>query len=69
MMVIKSQIDVSTAELRTFNRVMVLGTHEHRVGLKILLYFSNLFVHGSFFSLRSVIEPGLLIDHILKNAD
>lgn len=69
MMVIKSQIDVSTAELRTFNKVMVLATHEHRVGLKILLYFSNLFVHGSFSLLRSVIEPGLLIDHILKNAD
>lgn len=69
MMVIKSQIDASTTELRTFNKVMVLGTHEHKVGLKILLYFSNSFVHGSFLPLRSVIKPGLLIDDILKNAD
>lgn len=44
------QIDVCIAELKTFNKVMVPGIHEHTVGsflLKFSLYFSNLFDQGS----------------------
>lgn len=54
MVIKKLETDVYTSEFTNFNKVMVLGIQEHRVGLEMSLYFSYLLDHGSFFSVRPV---------------